>query len=98
YAYTHKNHRALSILTYNTQKTEDTQQPIKAMTNHLNAHNYEKIIDRRHAIFRAIELADADDVVLIAGKGHETEQEIKGKVFEFDDRQVAKDAIRMKGM
>jgi len=88
----------LSIFTSDNPRSEDPEKIIKDMTNHLNEQHYETIIDRRQAIFRAIELAGADDVVLIAGKGHETEQEIKGKVFEFDDRQVAKDAIRMKGM
>jgi UDP-N-acetylmuramoyl-L-alanyl-D-glutamate--2,6-diaminopimelate ligase len=55
---------------------------------------YELIPDRRLAIQRAIDLASPNDVVLIAGKGHETYQEIMGVKHDFDDRLVAKEAIR----
>ena len=55
---------------------------------------YHLIVDRRQAIKKAIEMASPGDVVLIAGKGHETYQLIAGKVFDFDDRIVAKEAIR----
>lgn len=47
--------------------------------------------DRRAAIRLALSLACAEDVVLIAGKGHEAFQEVAGRVFPFDDRQVAKE-------
>ena len=50
--------------------------------------------DRRAAIERAIELAEPGDVVVIAGKGHEAGQEISGRVTPFDDRDVARDALR----
>jgi UDP-N-acetylmuramoyl-L-alanyl-D-glutamate--2,6-diaminopimelate ligase len=50
--------------------------------------------DRRSAIARAISLADDGDVVLIAGKGHEQGQEVYGVVTPFDDREVARDALR----
>ncbi len=49
------------------------------------------IADRREAIAVAIDLAGADDVVLIAGKGHETGQEVKGMKLPFDDVQVARE-------
>lgn len=55
---------------------------------------YEMIPDRREAITKAIEMASPGDVVLIAGKGHETYQLIKGVVHDFDDRIVAKEVIR----
>ncbi|MCK8487838.1 UDP-N-acetylmuramoyl-L-alanyl-D-glutamate--2,6-diaminopimelate ligase [Paenibacillus sp. MBLB2552] len=55
---------------------------------------YELIVDRREAIQKAIEMASREDVVLIAGKGHETYQLIGSKVLDFDDRIVAKEAIR----
>jgi UDP-N-acetylmuramoyl-L-alanyl-D-glutamate--2,6-diaminopimelate ligase len=51
--------------------------------------------DRRAAIERAIELAEPGDVVVIAGKGHEFGQEIAGRVTPFDDRDVARDALRI---
>ncbi|UJF35134.1 UDP-N-acetylmuramoyl-L-alanyl-D-glutamate--2,6-diaminopimelate ligase [Paenibacillus hexagrammi] len=55
---------------------------------------YELIVDRKAAIQKAIELAGPGDVVLIAGKGHETYQDIMGVKHDFDDRLVAKAAIR----
>jgi UDP-N-acetylmuramoyl-L-alanyl-D-glutamate--2,6-diaminopimelate ligase len=50
--------------------------------------------DRRSAIQRAIALAEAGDVVVIAGKGHETGQESRGVVQPLDDREVAREALR----
>ena len=50
--------------------------------------------DRRSAIGRAIGLAEAGDVVVIAGKGHEQGQEIAGEKLAFDDRVVAREALR----
>ncbi|PWU18240.1 MAG: UDP-N-acetylmuramoyl-L-alanyl-D-glutamate--2,6-diaminopimelate ligase [Candidatus Rokuibacteriota bacterium] len=53
--------------------------------------------DRSRAIESAIELADAGDLVVIAGKGHEQGQEIQGRVVPFDDREVAREALRRLG-
>jgi UDP-N-acetylmuramoyl-L-alanyl-D-glutamate--2,6-diaminopimelate ligase len=50
--------------------------------------------DRRSAIARAISLADEGDVVVVAGKGHEQGQDAAGIVTPFDDREVARDALR----
>lgn len=55
---------------------------------------YESIVDRRQAIEKAVEMAKPGDVVLIAGKGHETYQIIGQQTLDFDDRLVAKEAIR----
>lgn len=54
-------------------------------------------IDRRRAIEQAIAGAGSDDVVLIAGKGHETWQEIGAEKMPFDDRLVAADALQQRG-
>jgi UDP-N-acetylmuramoyl-L-alanyl-D-glutamate--2,6-diaminopimelate ligase len=54
-------------------------------------------LDRRAAIGRAIELAAEGDVVVIAGKGHEQGQEIAGVNLPFDDRAVAREALRALG-
>lgn len=54
---------------------------------------YQKIADRREAIYRAIAQAGTDDLVLIAGKGHEDYQIIGREVFHFDDKEVAREAL-----
>ena len=51
------------------------------------------ITDRREAIRTALALAGKGDVVLIAGKGHETYQEVKGVKHHFDDREVVRDVF-----
>jgi UDP-N-acetylmuramoyl-L-alanyl-D-glutamate--2,6-diaminopimelate ligase len=53
--------------------------------------------DRRAAIERALEAAGPGDVVVIAGKGHEQGQEVAGQLLPFDDRDVARDALRRLG-
>ncbi|MFD2672318.1 UDP-N-acetylmuramoyl-L-alanyl-D-glutamate--2,6-diaminopimelate ligase [Marinicrinis sediminis] len=60
----------------------------------LSRQQYEIEPDRKQAIEKAIHMATAGDVILIAGKGHETYQEIHGVRHDFDDRLVAKEAIR----
>lgn len=56
--------------------------------------NYEIIVERREAIKRALQVAKTDDVVIIAGKGHETYQILNDRTIDFDDRQVARDISR----
>jgi UDP-N-acetylmuramoyl-L-alanyl-D-glutamate--2,6-diaminopimelate ligase len=58
--------------------------------------NYSIEEDRALAIRRALSAAQADDVVLIAGKGHESYQEIEGRRLPFDDAEVARDLLRLK--
>jgi UDP-N-acetylmuramoyl-L-alanyl-D-glutamate--2,6-diaminopimelate ligase len=60
----------------------------------LPADRYALEPDRRTAIEKAVEMANPGDVVLIAGKGHETYQIIGNATLPFDDRQVAREAIR----
>ncbi|MNI94455.1 UDP-N-acetylmuramoyl-L-alanyl-D-glutamate--2,6-diaminopimelate ligase [compost metagenome] len=60
----------------------------------LGKDHYEMVVDRRTAIQKAIEMASPKDVVLIAGKGHETYQLIKGETHHFDDREEARNALR----
>lgn len=56
------------------------------------------INDRKHAISIALDAASPGDCVLIAGKGHEAYQEFDGTVIPFDDRHVARDLLRLKGI
>ena len=57
---------------------------------------YQSIADRMDAIQTAVNLSSQGDIVLVAGKGHETYQEIAGKRHEFDDRRAAYKAINLK--
>lgn len=59
-----------------------------------NGKGYEVIIDRKQAIAKALHVAQPRDIVIIAGKGHETYQILKDKTIDFDDREVARSVIR----
>lgn len=61
-----------------------------------NTENVITITSRKEAIFRAVELASGNDIILIAGKGHEDYQEINGERHSFDDRVIAKEALELK--
>lgn len=87
----------LAIFTSDNPRTEDPYAILDDMTRDLKATNYEVIENRRAAIQRAVALAEKGDIILIAGKGHETYQEINGVRYDFDDRIVAREAIEEKG-
>ena len=57
------------------------------------AGKYEVVEDRREAINRVLAMAEAGDIVVIAGKGHETYQEFADTVISFDDREVAREYL-----
>ena len=86
----------LCILTTDNPRTEPPAQILEDVEKGFQRHDYEVIEDRRLAIKRAIRLAEGRDIVLIAGKGHETYQEIDGVRHEFDDRRTAINFIREK--
>ncbi|MDE1206369.1 UDP-N-acetylmuramoyl-L-alanyl-D-glutamate--2,6-diaminopimelate ligase [Tenacibaculum larymnensis] len=76
------------VFTSDNPRTEDPQSIIDEMETGVAAENYKKtlsIVDRRQAIKTACKLATSGDIVLIAGKGHETYQEINGVRHHFDD-------------
>jgi len=85
-----------AIFTSDNPRTEDPKAIIHDMISHLTDENHTVIVDRKTAIHEVIKQAEADDVILIAGKGHETGQEIHGKIYPFDDREVAREAIKRK--
>ena len=83
----------LAIITSDNPRWENPQKIIQNIQSGIpsNAQNYEVIVDRRQAITRSLELVQPEDIVLIAGKGHEIYQEIKGEKLPFDDREVVKE-------
>ncbi|HEU4962546.1 MAG TPA: UDP-N-acetylmuramoyl-L-alanyl-D-glutamate--2,6-diaminopimelate ligase [Bacilli bacterium] len=87
----------LAIITSDNPRTEDPERILDDMEAGLAdtaRERYVRITDRTSAIRYAVELAKADDVILIAGKGHETYQIIGRTKHHFDDREVAAQAIR----
>ncbi|KGP72433.1 UDP-N-acetylmuramoyl-L-alanyl-D-glutamate--2,6-diaminopimelate ligase [Pontibacillus yanchengensis] len=82
-----------AIFTSDNPRSEDPASIIADMEAGVEEGSYIVIQDRKEAIHKAIEQADSSDVVLIAGKGHETYQEINGQTLHFDDREVARESI-----
>ena len=58
--------------------------------------SWKRILDREQAIREAVQLASAGDIILVAGKGHEDYQEVKGIKYPFDDRVVVRQALNLK--
>lgn len=81
------------VFTSDNPRTEDPEVILQEMESGAKGKTYKKIIDRKDAIEYVINEANAGDVILIAGKGHETYQQIGRDFFDFDDRLVAKHAI-----
>ena len=85
-------------VTSDNPRTEDPSEIISDIEIGLKAENsdYKIEADRKDAIFGAIMEAGTEDVVIIAGKGHETYQIIGGDKFHFDDREIALEALQQK--
>jgi len=83
------------ILTSDNPRDEDPSEIARAIAEGLHDHSdVRTIVDRQEAIFAAIRGSSGDDVILIAGKGHETEQTIGDVTRPFSDVDVAKAALR----
>lgn len=84
------------IFTSDNPRSEDPERILEDMEEGVKGKSYVKISDREEAIKFAVEQAKAGDVILIAGKGHETYQQIGNKIFDFDDREIALKAIKQR--
>ena len=88
------------IATSDNPRTEDPvkilQQIKVGVDEKIGDKIFETIVDRRQAIFRAVEMAQAGDIILILGKGHENYQILKAKTIHFDDREVALESFKLK--
>lgn len=86
------------IFTSDNPRSEDPQQILNEMETGLNSaakRKYISIVDRKQAIKTAVDMSKPEDIVLIAGKGHEKYQEIKGVKHHFDDKEVLKEMFQM---
>jgi len=84
------------VLTSDNPRSEDPRTIISDIEKGLEKgkDRYEVVVDRAEAIRAAIRKAEQDDIVLIAGKGHEATQTFADKVIDFDDRKNAADALK----
>lgn len=87
-----------AIFTSDNPRHEDPQDILNQMETGVEPQNYKrilKIIDRKEAIKTAIMLAQPGDIVLVAGKGHETYQEIQGVKQPFDDKVIINQTFKL---
>jgi UDP-N-acetylmuramoyl-L-alanyl-D-glutamate--2,6-diaminopimelate ligase len=88
------------IFTSDNPRTEDPNQILADMETSLNTaarRKYISIADRKQAIKTAVNMAQPEDIVLIAGKGHEKYQEINGVKHHFDDKEVLSEMFALLG-
>ncbi len=84
------------IFTSDNPRNEDAETIIEDMEKGVQPQNFKKtlsITDRKQAIKTACQMAKPKDIILIAGKGHENYQEIKGKRTDFDDYQIVSEFL-----
>jgi UDP-N-acetylmuramoyl-L-alanyl-D-glutamate--2,6-diaminopimelate ligase len=86
-------HADYTILTSDNPRREDPETIIRDIEAGFKRRDYEKIVDRKEAISRAIALAQPKDIILVAGKGHEKYQEFGDYTIPFDDVEVAARAL-----
>ena len=85
------------IITSDNPRSEKPEVIISEVEKGVEAQNIKKvvsIVDRKQAIKTACQLAKPNDIILIAGKGHETYQEINGERFDFDDFKIVKELLK----
>jgi len=86
------------IFTSDNPRSEDAQKIIKEMEAGVSVvarKKYISITDRKEAIKTAVSLAEKEDIILVAGKGHEKYQDIKGVKYDFDDKQVLNEMFEL---
>lgn len=87
----------IAIFTSDNPRSEDPEKVIEQMKSDLNSDELNKIksiTDRREAIKQAVNLAQKGDIILVAGKGHETYQEIAGIKHHFNDMEELKEVLK----
>ena len=87
----------VAIVTSDNPRSEPPEAIVEDIQRGMNRQSRAErhaIVDRRDAIGRALEMAGPGDVVVVAGKGHETYQVLRDRTVPFDDRQVVRDLLR----
>ena len=79
------------IFTMDDPRNEDVNEIIDDLVSDSNKTNYERIIDRREAIYHALDIANKDDIVLIAGKGTDNYMAIGNEYLPYNDIEVIND-------
>ncbi len=84
-----------TVITSDNPRSEKPEEIIRQIEEGMKKTNgkYKVIVDRKKAIEHALRKAEKGDLILIAGKGHETYQEINGEKHHFDDREVVKELV-----
>lgn len=85
------------IFTNDNPRSENPEAILKAIESGVEPQNFKKtmtIADRKQAIKTACQLAQPNDIILIAGKGHENYQEINGERFDFDDYKIVQEFLK----
>ena len=87
-----------AIFTYEDPRSEDPMKICEDIISELKAthNNYEIVIDRREAITKAVNMAEAKDMVLILGKGNETYEKLKTETIYFNDMEEAYNAVAIR--
>jgi UDP-N-acetylmuramoyl-L-alanyl-D-glutamate--2,6-diaminopimelate ligase len=81
----------LAIVTSDNPRTEDPERILDDIEGGMTGKNHERIEDRRAAIAHALDVAAADDVIVLAGKGHETYQ-VRGAIkYPFDEKIIVRE-------
>ena len=87
-----------AILTSDNPRLEDPQSILEQMEAGVEPQNYKrivKIVDRKEAIKTAVLMAQSGDIILVAGKGHETYQDIQGVKHPFDDKIILSETFKL---
>ncbi len=87
-------HSDVAIITSDNPRSEDPESIIKMIMAGTGGKHCQSVVDRAKAIEIAVELSRPGDLILIAGKGHETYQEFADETIDFDDRAVARRILR----
>ena len=84
-----------TIITSDNPRTENPEAIVKEIEEGIKKTNarYECIVDRTEAIKKAIKMANKNDIIVLAGKGHETYQEINHEKHHYDEREIIKQVI-----